>query len=755
MRKRLFTAITLLFILLIYPGGVFASTGTGPLVQVELRNFLGNQTDITITVNGNYRVVGADIVLIPNQTYRVLKNSSAHLQLFHGDTHISTFTSPFTIEPEIYNHDHFVAINNVRRYLGSMRFTVQTIQDNQFVRPINILPLEDYLKGVVPFEMPALWHLEALKVQAIAARTYAIRRINSILNDTQGNQVYGGFSWHPNSTAAVDLTRGEVVRMGNAFAETVYSSSNGGMTESNSCAWRSTQLPYLPAQVDGFDPQHTWSFPVRQQQIQPPDLYNPSAWWNNTNEDNLNLSNLIKQELYRLSAYQSAQGLKIQSINSISFTDRTSGHRFRTANFIVSFFVRDNLRNNFLVHELQGETRWDTAIAISQLGWKEPHNVAIIARGDQAADALTGNVLAAKYNAPILLTRNDMLPPQTAEELIRLNPAKVYILGGPNAVNLATEQEIKRILQSSTTVIRLYGDDRFGTSIAIAKEVNSPSGSIILAPAFDNRGNESPDPLTIGPYAGINQIPIILSARGQLSPEISQYIQDNSINKAYIIGGKSVITSEVETQVGILVSPDNVERIAGDTRFGTAIAIADRFSLNNQKVFIARGDGHADVLAAAPLATLKQAPIILTNTASVPSESFSWINREREKIEEVYFLGGPLAIASGTRGTILDAPFRMNTDGTLRLFTEQVSFSTDHLRSAIGTMTMRSTLIDSDTVTSNNGVYTITGRGFGHGVGMSQWGAQARAIAGHTYQQILQFYYPGTSIKKEDYFIQP
>src|SRR5690606_16978032 len=69
--------------------------------------------------------------------------------------------------------DSYISLNN-RPYFGDMKFT---IDKNGYVRPYNTLPFELYLKGVVPSEMPASWHVEALKAQAVAARTYALTHI--------------------------------------------------------------------------------------------------------------------------------------------------------------------------------------------------------------------------------------------------------------------------------------------------------------------------------------------------------------------------------------------------------------------------------------------------------------------------------------------------------------------------------------------------------------------------------------------------
>lgn len=724
--------------------------GDEHIVRVQLRNYLGNQASVSIALNGSYSVAeDQDITLKADRNYTILV-ANGQLQLLEGSTNLKTFSSSFTLVPQYYDEDHYLFVNE-RAYLGKLEFTVQ---NNEFVRPINILPLEDYLKGVVPREMPALWNLEALKAQAVVARSYAMRRLNN-LNDTTSNQVYGGYKlrnslnqienlWHPNSTAAVTATEGKVVLTGSAIAETVYSSSNGGYVESNNGAWGSPPLPYLVAKPDSFDPKRTWSFTVHQQQLIPGDLSSRDLWWETTAQQNPNITNRLSQSLAQLAPYQTADSFKINTINNITFSHLTDGQRYRNATFDVSFFVKDKEVNTI---ELEGRTRWDTNQVITQYGWPDEQDVVIIGRGDQSADALTGNVLATKHNAPMLLTKNNELPEQIASELTRLNPSKIYILGGHLAISEELQTEIEQ-LAPQADVSRIAGNNRYATSIKIANEIDSSSKSIILAPAYDPSGvKESPDALTIGPFAGNNQIPIILTERNILRNEIRNYIIENDIEKVYLLGGDLVVARRVETALKSLV-PD-VVRIAGQTRYETATMIADRFQLNNSRVYFSRGDDHIDALAAAPLATREQAPILLTRTTAVPPQVRTWLNNEKNLIDDVYFLGGHLAIDNGTRESIKNIiKYRYEIDGPLSLqeFHETITITTDQLRFVVGGSIMRSTLIDSNTASLESGIFTVSGRGFGHGVGMSQFGANARATEGHTYEQILEFYYPNTTI---------
>jgi stage II sporulation protein D len=130
---------------------------------------------------------------------------------------------------------------------------------------INTLSLENYLKGVVPLEMPATWSPAAVRAQAVAARTYAAyerAHLPGPLCDTTSCQVYGGYSVeHPASNDAVEKTARLALMHRGAAAFTQFSSSSGGWTSKGS-------MPYLPAKRDPYDgwagnPVHSWSIVVK------------------------------------------------------------------------------------------------------------------------------------------------------------------------------------------------------------------------------------------------------------------------------------------------------------------------------------------------------------------------------------------------------------------------------------------------------------------------------------------------------------
>jgi stage II sporulation protein D len=133
------------------------------------------------------------------------------------------------------------------------------------LRAVDVVGLEQYLYGVVPSEMPSTWAPEALKAQAVAARSYALatRQVGApfdVFADTR-SQMYLGVSHESSATtAAVDATKRQVVLYNGTVATTYFSSTSGGRTESSQ-GWTGTALPYLVSVADPYDdisPYHDW-----------------------------------------------------------------------------------------------------------------------------------------------------------------------------------------------------------------------------------------------------------------------------------------------------------------------------------------------------------------------------------------------------------------------------------------------------------------------------------------------------------------
>ncbi|MCX7678089.1 MAG: SpoIID/LytB domain-containing protein [Spirochaetes bacterium] len=183
--------------------------------------------------------------------------------------------SPQRIERPIYceSWNEIITVNG-KRYRGMISF--HNVAGTLYV--INTLKLNEYLYGVVPVEMPAEWPCEALKAQAIAARTFAFYHIaqqKNMLYDldaTTSFQVYMGFDVEKEtSNRAVDDTRGIVLSYEGRPILSFFHSTCGGKTADDRYVWIGSDLPYLSAVRCGYcsgSPNYEWEYELRVSEIQ-------------------------------------------------------------------------------------------------------------------------------------------------------------------------------------------------------------------------------------------------------------------------------------------------------------------------------------------------------------------------------------------------------------------------------------------------------------------------------------------------------
>ena len=197
---------------------------------------------------------------IGNGIYNVMQPSSQRVQVIDGDNVVLMFEdkdsylgvrSKHSDQLELINVNgkNFRGEVEIRRYVGSD----MTI--------INILPLEEYLYGVVPGEIGGNSLIEAVKAQAVAARNYSIQSIGKNskwgfdMTNTQSDQVYGGYeSEIANSNRGVDETKGKKLLYNGKLAEVFYFSTSGGKTEDVRNVWGSEGYPYLVSVDDKYEP---------------------------------------------------------------------------------------------------------------------------------------------------------------------------------------------------------------------------------------------------------------------------------------------------------------------------------------------------------------------------------------------------------------------------------------------------------------------------------------------------------------------
>ncbi len=174
--------------------------------------------------------------------------------------------APITLTPA----DHTTVFIGGTEYRGAAQF----IRTDLGLTVINYVDIEDYLKGVVPGEMPSSWPTEALKAQAVCARNYAMTNWNKFqnygfnLDDSIQSQVYLGVKAEkPETNKAIEETQGIYLKYGDTYASTFFYSSSGGHTENSENVW-SAALPYLVGVEDPYDTSREWTVPYTPDEIE-------------------------------------------------------------------------------------------------------------------------------------------------------------------------------------------------------------------------------------------------------------------------------------------------------------------------------------------------------------------------------------------------------------------------------------------------------------------------------------------------------
>ncbi|MBM7606371.1 SpoIID/LytB domain protein [Metabacillus crassostreae] len=744
---RIVLAVAVVFPLL-FSLNVHADAASEPYVTVKLQNYIGNKEFLKVNVTGQYKTGNSkNDELLKGLSSFTLKVENGKLVVYDNTKKIGIVEGNLVLNPTNMTSDNVQIVGNTsRRYHGSFEFKVES---SKYVRPYNKVLLEEYVKGVVPREMPASWHTEALKAQSIAARTYVTSHKYNV-NDTQGNQVYGGIEetvYKQKISDIVENTRGKVLKIGNSLASTLFTSSNGGHTESNGGAWGYTSLSYLPAKVDSYDPIHRWDVQLQENQISllGLDLKNPEKWWSSVKEVNSIAQSNMKTWLKGQLSLPTATDIKILSIEELTIhPERTTGKRIKTGAVKIKYieksssgYIKDSNGNiqiktyqhskltgnqirsmlgtlnmksllvdtiesptSTIINRVSGSDRIATSIAVSKQlypnGFPANHSnkTVFIATSNEFADALSAGPLANQYgNAPILLTAASSLSSQVEAEIKRLKATNVSILGGKTAVSDAVANQLNKI-SSVNTVNRISGPTRFETNAEINKKLTNIQGTFVAS------GQNFADALSGSSVAAINNYAVVLTDKNTLPKESQAFVSTHKSKPIYILGGSNAVSDNVFNQIRTMRS--NTERLSGVDRYETMAKILTEFkgSFSGTSVIYSTGEDFPDALASSSLAAAKQAPLVLVG-GGISNTLSNFLTSYKPSVKEINVLGGTGAVSESKVNQLKD---KLGVITTLRL----------------------------------------SGTGFGHGVGMSQYGAQAQASAGRSYSEILYYYYPGT-----------
>ncbi|WP_407309403.1 cell wall-binding repeat-containing protein [Desulfosporosinus sp. SB140] len=292
------------------------------------------------------------------------------------------------------------------------------------------------------------------------------------------------------------------------------------------------------------------------------------------------------------------------------------------------------------LNRISGQDRYETSAAIAKQGWPNGSANCILAFGGGYTDSLTAAPLAKKDDAPILLTESASLTPITKQTLIDLKTKNVTIIGGTGVISSSVDTELQSM---GITTTRVFGFDKYETSIAVAKQVTSTPSIIFVCTSDDFS-----DALSVSPIASIQQDPIILVPKNNIPDSVKDYLSDyKNIAKSYVIGSTEEIDDTIANQF------PNYERVLGNDRYSTNIAVNEKFEtvFNPNITTLASGEQFPDALSGSALATKLSAPIILVNNDSPTDTKLYYqqrlanVSHIGSTIPSVYVFGGPAVVS--------------------------------------------------------------------------------------------------------------
>ncbi len=241
--------------------------------------------------------------------------------------------------------------------------------------------------------------------------------------------------------------------------------------------------------------------------------------------------------------------------------------------------------------------------------------------------------------------------------------------------NFALFNRPAKALAEDTLAIRVFGSDRYSTSVAISQKGWSTANTVIIA-----SGQDFPDALSASALCKSKDAPILLADSKALSLETIGELQRLKATQAIIVGGTSVIGINIEKQLkklGITTT-----RVGGVDRYDTSNKVAKLSNLNNG-IIIATGSDFPDALSIASVAGIKSMPILLSPKAHLDSNITDLIGGENIPVS--YIVGGTGALSSSIDSQLPSSKRLSGTDryatnlAILTQFTDSLNFDTAYL----------------------------------------------------------------------------
>jgi len=307
-----------------------------------------------------------------------------------------------------------------------------------------------------------------------------------------------------------------------------------------------------------------------------------------------------------------------------------------------------------VTRRLFGDDRYKTACDIWEKTLPESSaSSAVLATGQNFPDALSASALAGAVDGPLLLVKPDSVPSDVLDTLHHLGVNGVYIVGGSSVVS----NGVKTALEADGfNVIRIAGDDRFKTAAAVAAEVK-----YLMGPRYSNRvfvatGLNFPDALAASPWAYASAIPVLLTKTDSLPAATADAIAAGGTSGVWIVGGPPVVSPAVATAIDAIPGITTPRRLAGTTRYETAVAVANEGTgadivpeLHWHEPGLATGLNFPDALAGGAASGAWGSPLLLTTTTSLPSATSAVLAANKTNVYRISVMGSTSVITDAVK----------------------------------------------------------------------------------------------------------
>ncbi|MGI6221158.1 MAG: cell wall-binding repeat-containing protein [Coriobacteriales bacterium] len=300
-----------------------------------------------------------------------------------------------------------------------------------------------------------------------------------------------------------------------------------------------------------------------------------------------------------------------------------------------------------------GETQYATNFKINYAAYPNGCDNVVVVSGKSWEDGLSAAALAGALNCPIVQTKPDK-PGWTSYNMMKkLNPKKVYVIGGPKAVSWNAAKKLSNKTRAKGKFTRLGGKNAIGTS---EKVYNYMTGTlkvkpkdVILATANDFR-----DAISASCYAAWSKSPILLTKASGPSAATRKKVAESGA-RLVVMGGPKAVPESAVAAFGEVKG--GVKRVAGKTAWGTSAQMfkyAKSRKMPISNVVIATGRSYNDALAASALGKKFNAQIILLDgkASKVTPQASETLRTYGKSIKNIYFVGGSKAINSKVRNGV-------------------------------------------------------------------------------------------------------